>query len=157
MLPSIRLIAATFFCGFIVVFAGLRLAASLNDIHEGLPVMAAHAAPIRAAPIADPALRRGRTDVPVMYELRFVASNSTLTPTLVNFTPPPAPPLDITPPAIERVTKEELPAPAGSIVASAKDEPPPTSAEPPKPTAEQPAAAPAASAAGGQSDTPSEF
>ena len=34
MLPSFRLIAATFLCGFFVVFAGLRLAASLNDIHE---------------------------------------------------------------------------------------------------------------------------
>ena len=28
MLPSFRLIAATFCCGFLVVFAGLRLAAS---------------------------------------------------------------------------------------------------------------------------------
>ena len=53
MLPSFRLIAATFLCGFVVVFAGLRLAASLNDIHEGLPVMAAHAAPVSIAPTAD--------------------------------------------------------------------------------------------------------
>ena len=30
MLPSFRLIAATFLCGFVVVFAGLRLAASLQ-------------------------------------------------------------------------------------------------------------------------------
>ena len=44
MLPSFRLIAATFLCSFVVVFAGLRMAVSLNDIHEGLPVMAGHAA-----------------------------------------------------------------------------------------------------------------
>ena len=60
MLPSFRLIAATFLCGFVVVFAGLRMAASLNDIHEGLPVMAAHAAPVSIAPAADREARRGR-------------------------------------------------------------------------------------------------
>ena len=59
MLPSFRLIAATFLCGFFVVFAGLRLAASLNDIHEGLPVMAAHAAPVSITPVADREARRG--------------------------------------------------------------------------------------------------
>ena len=67
MLPSFRLIAATFLCGFFVVFAGLRLAASLNDIHEGLPVMAAHAAPVSITPVADRearrSLRRGAHDV----------------------------------------------------------------------------------------------
>ena len=50
MLPSFRLIAATFLCGFVVVFAGLRMAVSLNDIHEGLPVMAGHAAPVSGTP-----------------------------------------------------------------------------------------------------------
>jgi len=53
MLPSFRLIAATFLCGFVVVFAGLRMAVSLNDIHEALPVMAAHAAPVSVTPSAD--------------------------------------------------------------------------------------------------------
>jgi len=120
MLPSIRLIAATFFCGFVVVYAGLRIAASLNDIHEGLPVMAAHAAPIGAMPSADPAMRRGQSAVPVMYELRFVSSSIALAPTPASFTPA-APPLDITPPAIEKVIKDELPPPAGSIVAAADD------------------------------------
>jgi hypothetical protein len=128
MLPSIRLIAATFFCGFVVVFAGLRIAASLNDIHEGLPVMAAQAAPIQAAPNANPAMRRGQSAVPVIYDLRFVAANTGFTPTLASLAP--APPLDITPPAIERVTREELPAPAGSTVASAKDDGPVEAAEP---------------------------
>ena len=46
MLPGFRLIAATFFCGFLMVYGGLKLASSFNAFHEGLPVMAAHAAPI---------------------------------------------------------------------------------------------------------------
>src|SRR4029079_16623414 len=74
MLPSFRLIAVTFLCGFLVVFAGLRLAASLNDIHEGLPVMAAHAAPVSIAPVADREARRGLATVPMMYDLRFAVS-----------------------------------------------------------------------------------
>jgi hypothetical protein len=52
MLPSFRLIAATFLCGFVVIFAGLRMAVSLNDIHEGLPVTAAHAALVSVTPAA---------------------------------------------------------------------------------------------------------
>ena len=74
MLPSFRLIAATFLCGFVVVFAGLRLAASLNDIHEGLPVMAAHAAPVSITPAADHEDGRGLSSVPVMFDLRFAVT-----------------------------------------------------------------------------------
>ena len=85
MLPSFRLIAATFLCGFFVVFAGLRLAASLNDIHEGLPVMAAHAAPVSIASIADREARRSLAAAPLMYDLRFVIS--TVAPTLVRVPP----------------------------------------------------------------------
>ena len=100
MLPSFRLIAATFLCGFVVVFAGLRMAASLNDIHEGLPVMAAHAAPVSITPAADREARRGLAAVPVMYDLRFAVS--TVAPTLVRVAPTvfdrPAPPLAIVPP-----------------------------------------------------------
>lgn len=147
MLPSIRLIAATFFCGFVVVYAGLRIAVSLNDLHEGLPVMAAHAAPIQAVPSADPAMRRGQSAVPVMYELRFVSSSVALAPTLVSFAPA-APPLDITPPAIEKVIKGELPPPAGSTVAAASEEAAvapavePSAAVPAEPEAVEPEAAP---------------
>jgi hypothetical protein len=85
MLPSFRLIAATFLCGFFVVFAGLRLAASLNDMHEGLPVMGAHAAPVSIAPVADREMRRGLSAVPMMYDLRFAVS--TVSPTLVRVAP----------------------------------------------------------------------
>jgi hypothetical protein len=86
MLPSFRLIAATFLCSFFIVFAGLRLAASLNDMHEALPVMAAQAAPVSIAPAADREMRRGLSSVPVMYDLRFAVS--TLAPTLVRVAPP---------------------------------------------------------------------
>ena len=81
MLPSFRLIAATFICGFVVVFAGLRMAVSLNDIHEALPVMAAHAAPVSTTPPADSEARRGVAAVPVMYDLRFAVT--TVSPTMV--------------------------------------------------------------------------
>jgi hypothetical protein len=99
MLPSFRLIAATFFCGFLAVFAGLRLAASLNDFHEALPVMAAHAAPVTVSPAADREARRGVSSVPMMYDLRFAVS--TMSPALVRATPSVfdrlAPPLSIVP------------------------------------------------------------
>jgi len=100
MLPSFRLIAATFLCGFVVIFAGLRMAVSLNDIHEGLPVMAAHAAPVSVTPAADSEVRRGLAAVPVMYDLRFAVS--TVSPTVVRVAPTvfdrPAPALAIIPP-----------------------------------------------------------
>ena len=103
MLPSFRLIAATFLCGFVVVFAGLRMAVSLNDMHEGLPVMAAYAAPVTTLPIADQEMRRGQSTVPVMYDMRFAVSRATLAPTLVAAThttlDQPAPPLSLAPPA----------------------------------------------------------
>jgi hypothetical protein len=99
MLPSFRLIAATFLCGFVVVFAGLRMAASLNDMHEGLPVLAAHAAPVPAVPAADSEARRGLAAVPVMYDLRFAVS--AVSPTMVRAAPTvfdrPAPALSIVP------------------------------------------------------------
>ena len=99
MLPSFRLIAATFLCGFVVVFAGLRMAVSLNDIHEALPVMAAHAAPVSVTPSADSEARRGIAAVPVMYDLRFAVT--TVSPTMVRATPTmfdrPAPSLSVVP------------------------------------------------------------
>lgn len=76
MLPSLRLIAITFCCGFLVVFAGLRLAASVNGLHRAMPVMAAHAAPVTAGAIADPDLRRGQSAVPVMYDMRFAVGRA---------------------------------------------------------------------------------
>src|SRR5882724_5188012 len=87
MLPSFRLIAATFCCGFIMVFAGLRLATSFNGINQAMPVMAAHAAPVMVSAIGDQDLRRTPATVPVMYDLRFAVSASQPAPTPVAASP----------------------------------------------------------------------
>jgi hypothetical protein len=140
MLPSIRLIAATFFCGFLLVFAGLRIAASLNDIHTNLPIMAAQAATIEAIPTADSVIRRGSFATPVVYDLRFAPSGAVLTPILADLRPA-APPLDITPPPTGKVSKEELPAPVGSVEAKPKDEAP-VAVVPDKAATDEPAVKP---------------
>src|SRR6188768_3278725 len=136
MLPSFRLIAATLLCGFFVVFAGLRLAASLNDIHEGLPVMAAHAAPVSITPVADREARRSLAAV--MYDMRFVIS--TVAPTLVRVPPTvldqSAPPLSIVPPdAFDR---------EGSLDAAPEAEAAKDATEPAEPEATVAAISPAA-------------
>jgi hypothetical protein len=70
--------------------------------------MAAHAAPVSIAPIADREMRRGLAALPVMYDLRFAIS--TVAPTLDRVPPTvldrPAPPLAIVPP--EYLAKESL-------------------------------------------------
>jgi hypothetical protein len=154
MLPSFRLIAATFLFGFFVVFAGLRMAASLNDIHEGLPVMAAHAAPVSIAPISDRDMRRGLSAIPVMFEMRFDVGAANLAPTQASFTGPtfdrPAPPLAIVPPediaketagpgaaAAEpsKSTSKSASRPESAVAALPPDAPPPANAiEPPAPS-----------------------
>jgi hypothetical protein len=147
MLPSFRLIAATFLCGFFVVFAGLRMAASLNDLHEGLPVMAAHAAPVSIAPMADNDMRRGQSAVPVMYDLRFAVTP--ISPTLVAVAPVtpdlPAPPLSIVPP--EDVAKEAAEAPVATANEVTKETFSAIQPEAPA-TADEPRSAPSAPPAG---------
>jgi len=159
MLPSFRLIAATFLCSFFVVFVGLRMAASLNDIHEGLPVMAAHAAPMTVAPAADRDARRGASSVPVMYDLRFaVAPVSPIlvrsAPTLIE-RPVPQLPLAILPPDISpREAAEPAAQPEATVAAIDRDadiapapsaiaEPPSTIVIEPLPAIESAAEAPA--------------
>jgi hypothetical protein len=130
MLPSFRLIAATFFCGFLVVFAGLRLATSLNDFHAALPVMAAHAAPVAIAE-----LERSSSAAPVMYDLRFAVS-----------TVAKAPPIDVTALLIDRTAPlvTVQPSPGAPTVEGAKeaDAPVADAVEEAKPAAAGPAAQP---------------
>jgi hypothetical protein len=121
MLPSFRLIAATFLCGFLAVFAGLRLVASLHNNHGAWPVMSAHAAPAPIIAIVDQDMRRGQAAMPMMYDLRFVVSAASLAPisesmTLraIDRTAPLAPPLVIAPSLHEGVGKDQAPAPAAS-------------------------------------------
>ena len=74
MLPGFRLIAATFLCGFFVVFASLRLVTSLHNVHGALPITAAQAAPMPTTDIDSEAMRRSQAAMPAMYDLRFVVS-----------------------------------------------------------------------------------
>ena len=116
MLPSFRLILATFCCGFIVVFAGLRLATSINGIHQARPVLAAHAAPVMVAAIGNQDLRRGPAAVPVMYDLRFAVSATQPAPTpaaaspIVDRAPPLMMPLVILPPIAQEAATSQTPA-----------------------------------------------
>ena len=121
MLPSFRLIAATFLCGFFVVFAGLRLATSLNNIHEALPVLTVHAAPLTGAGARNP--HGAPVAVPMLYDLRFVASTATIAPLSASVDPhaidraaPIVPPL-----VVEDVTK--APRPAADVTKAETDTP----------------------------------
>jgi hypothetical protein len=108
MLPSFRLIAATFLCGFAVIFASLRLAASLNELHESIPVTASRAAPSEMLPPVDADMRRSAAAVPLMYDLRFAVTAASLVPMpaslampAVNRTAPTALPPAVVQPAID--------------------------------------------------------
>ena len=74
MLPGFRLIAAAFFCGFIAVFAGLRLTASVHGAHPPISIMAANAAPLMQFAPSNP--RGTPLVVPVLYDMRFLASTA---------------------------------------------------------------------------------
>jgi hypothetical protein len=125
MLPSIRLIVATFCCGFFVVFAGLRLATSINGIHQAIPVTAAHAAPSMVGAISDQELRRSPATVPVMYDLRFAVSATQSAPTpaaaspVIDRMPPLMMPLVILPPIAQEAAALEAPEQAEATVVAA--------------------------------------
>lgn len=94
MLPSFRLIVITFLCGFAAVFAGLRVAASLNG---ALPVTTAHAgAHVLAAADGEAHL----ASMPAMFDMRFAIAPAPAV--LVRATPSvrerPSLPLSVIPP-----------------------------------------------------------
>jgi hypothetical protein len=121
MLPSFRLIVAAFLCGFAVVFAGLRLAVSLNDIPGALPVTAAHAA-LHVLPTADGEARVA--SVPAMFDARFAISP--VPAVLVRATPSPSerpsPLLSVIPPQ-DSVAADAAPMAAGSEPAEQPSKP----------------------------------
>jgi hypothetical protein len=134
MLPSLRLIAITFCCGFIVVFAGLRLATSVNGLHKAMPVMAAHAAPVTVGAIADRDLRRGQSAVPVMYDMRFavgtaIPASAGSQPT-IDRVPSVMMPLVILPPIALEAQRNAAPEPDNSVVAALAPEPTPNATPP---------------------------
>jgi hypothetical protein len=132
MLPGFRLLVASFLCGFAVVFAGLRLVASLHNAHGALPIMAAHAA--TAMPAGAAQARWTPAPVPVVYDLRFVASAA----------PQVASPTDRTVPVAATERSAPALAPAPDAVPAAKPE---AAAEPAPATPAAGAAAPAVAAA----------
>ena len=83
MLPGFRLIAVSFLCGFVVMFAGLRMVSSLNNVHESLPILAAQAATVQPAGMIEP--RGAPSAMPVLYDLRFVGNPAT--PMLASLAP----------------------------------------------------------------------
>lgn len=95
MLPSLRLIVAGFLCGFVVVYAGLRLATSLNAIHQAFPITVAQAA---LAPSVGTSTTRAA--VPLLYDMRFVASAAASAPVFAS----------VMPEALERVMPPPFPA-----------------------------------------------
>jgi hypothetical protein len=119
MLPSFRLIAATFLCGFIVVFAGLRIAASLNDIHEALPVMAAHAPAVAAETSSGPELGRGPT-APAMYNTPFIDSTGSFGVTMVRLTSPPERIAAVLPAMLVAPSPVETPPPASAATPTSR-------------------------------------
>jgi nicotinate-nucleotide--dimethylbenzimidazole phosphoribosyltransferase len=112
MLPSFRLIAAAFLCGFVMVYVGLRAVVSLHTIHEALPVTAAHAGTFPAAGARD--LPGASQAAPVRFDLRFVTSPPATAPAPVNLAPlaiEQAPPPFL---AIEEISGGVEPAPPDS-------------------------------------------
>ena len=115
MLPSFRLIVATFLCGFAVVYGGLRLAVSLNAV---LPVTAAHAGS-HVLPTADGEARLAA--IPAMFDTRFAIgpAPAVLVRTMPSVLERPSLPLSVTT------------APAADVLPTATTEPaePPSSPE----------------------------
>jgi hypothetical protein len=111
MLPSFRLIAAAFLCGFVMVYVGLRLVVSLHVVHEALPVTAAHAGTFPAAGARD--LPGAPQAAPMRFDLRFVAISPVTAPMPAPLAPlriEPAPPPFL---AIEEISGGVEPAPPG--------------------------------------------
>lgn len=121
MLPSFRLIAATFLCSFLIAFVGLRLAATSRVASETTG-LASNSLPLQltgADAAAD--MRRIDRDAPVVFDLRFA----------VGATPPVSVPAGLTMHAIDRAKREsgfEAPEPIAT--------PPAVEPEPLEPNAE---------------------
>jgi hypothetical protein len=131
MLPSFRLIAITFLCGFAAMFASLHLAASLNG---ALPAATAHAgAHVLAAADGEAHL----ASIPAMFDTRFAIAPAPAV--LVRATPSvrdrPSLPLSVVPPQGEAAADaipvaavaqptEQSSAPDGAPAAVQTDAPP---------------------------------
>jgi len=134
MLPGFRLIAATFLCGFFVVFASLRVVTSLHNVHGALPITAAQAAPMPTTDIDSEAMRRSQAAMPAMYDMRFVVSTAShapvperMTARAIDRAAPVVLPLVITTPLLEDAGEDQ--ASAATIEANLPAMPAPDTAE----------------------------
>jgi hypothetical protein len=98
MLPGFRLVVATFLLGFMVVFAGLRLATITHEFPSRLPMPALAAARMMPTSAAPPIASYAAVDdvprrefaVPVMFNLDSVISATAAAPIIAAGTPVPA-------------------------------------------------------------------
>lgn len=95
MLPSFRLIAATFLCSFLIVFVGLRLAATSRVASETTGTSNALPLQLTGAD-ASADMRRLDRNAPVVFDLRFA----------VGAMPPASVPSGLTLHAIDRAKRE---------------------------------------------------
>ena len=119
MLPSFRLVLATFVCGFVVVLLSLRLLDSVHIVRAPIPIPPSSA--IATAEWRPP-------EVPVVFDLRFAATPGTalLVPaSLTSSTAASPEPVAIAPPA-----------PDQALAAPPEIEPKPAVIDPPVPRAE---------------------
>lgn len=113
MLPSLRLIVATFLCGFLAVFASLRVATFTRLAHDSLPGLATPAVAAPAivapmAPVAPPIASVAAADppwiglvMPVMFDLNSVISTTAVAPEAATVAPDRTPvPTKPAPPAV---------------------------------------------------------
>ena len=85
MLPSFRLIVATFLCSFLAAIGGLRLVASSHIAQETL--LPANAPPLQLTGAgAVPAWRRADVDTPVVFDLRFAVGATPIAPVPASLT-----------------------------------------------------------------------
>jgi hypothetical protein len=115
MLTSFRLIVATFLCGFLAVFAGLRITAAVRANHDALPNLATRAIPSLAASARAADAPRFEVTVPVMFDIKAVANVTPVVPIPVRLSPsddplPESAALDQPAAAVE--AKPEPPAPS---------------------------------------------
>jgi hypothetical protein len=120
MLPSFRLIVATFLLGFVAVFAGLRMMATVRISHDSLPGLATQAIAAPAIRTADG--RRLDLGAPAMFDLRSIMSVTATAPIAAHLPPQAEPPAAGAPHPAEAGV-QAVPEPAAPDAALAAPEP----------------------------------
>ena len=135
MLPSFRLIVATFLCGFAAVYGGLHVAMSLNEAPGALPATA-HAG-LHVLPTADGDARVA--SIPALFDARFAIAPAVQVRATPSVMERPSLPLSVVSPqstpaadAIPMTTTEPEPSnKSEDVVATAPPQPQPAPPIPP--------------------------